>query len=288
MSRSRRWIFTLNNWTTEEQDKLRAAPLSYLFYGREVGAEGTPHLQGWLVATSAVTMSALKTKLGSTRYHLEPMRGTPEQNYKYCKKEGDWEEHGTPPAPGRRNDLREVIVAVQEGQRDMKRLREDYPEVCAKFPRFVRDIIVDNTPPPKCPDICLRDWQARLVQDIKAEPHDRKIIFIVDVQGGAGKTTFCKYLMAVFSNVQFMDPGKNADMAYELRETTRVLLMDCPRSRAEMMQYHFLERVKDGIVFSGKYEPTTKYIGPCHVIVFMNEQPDESKLSRDRFDIRHL
>jgi hypothetical protein len=67
-----------------------------------------------------------------------------------------------------------------------------------------------------------------------------------------------------------------------------MLLMDCPRSRVECMQYHFLEDIKDGRVHNSKYESYTKRLKPCHVVVFMNELPDSTKLSSDRYVIKQL
>lgn len=75
-------------------------------------------------------------------------------------------------------------------------------------------------------------------------------------------------------------------MAYSLSEDIRVLFIDAPRSKqGEYIQYDFLEDVKNGRIFSGKYESRMKRLGPCHVVVMMNELPDMLKLSEDRYNI---
>lgn len=288
MSRARSYVFTVNNWTEEHQTKLRmfAPSCKYLVFGREVGESGTPHLQGYLTLKSAKTGTALSRAVGFTDWRWEVAKGSPHQNKVYCTKGGDFEEFGDIPTPGKRTEFEAFKDAVKDGVRDMKQLREEHPMVCAKYPRFVREYLDDHAPRVATPDIALTDWQQQLIEMIKQPPPDRKIVFVVDVEGGRGKTTFCKYIMSLFDNVQLMDPGKLADMAYEMQETTRVLLMDCPRSRTEILSYHFLEKIKDGFLHSGKYESRLKTLVPCHVIVFMNEVPDAGKLSRDRFDIR--
>lgn len=100
MSRSRSWCFTLNNYTEEDVTALRvfyqAGSVRYLIIGREVGQEGTPHLQGYIVLHNARTLRGLKTILGD-RYHLESSKGNSDQNYEYCSKDGDFEEHGERP-----------------------------------------------------------------------------------------------------------------------------------------------------------------------------------------------
>ena len=65
-----------------------------------------------------------------------------------------------------------------------------------------------------------------------------------------------------------------------------MVLFDCPRSKqGEYIQYDFLEEVKNGYVFSGKYEPRIKRFKVPHVVVAMNEYPDMEKLSADRYNI---
>lgn len=112
--RDRNWCFTINNYAANEaeekpddQDVLRTlvpADASYIVWGREVGDEGTPHLQGYVKTVNPVSLKKLK-KLGFARAHLEPMQGTHRAAIDYCKKDGDWEEFGEQPCQGYRSDL---------------------------------------------------------------------------------------------------------------------------------------------------------------------------------------
>lgn len=64
------------------------------------------------------------------------------------------------------------------------------------------------------------------------------------------------------------------------------MFVDAPRSKqGEFIQYDFLEDVKNGYVFSTKYESRVKTLDNVHVVVNMNETPDMSKLSADRYHI---
>lgn len=94
--RSRGWCFTLNNYTEEDIIHLRQRGSKYLLFGKEVGDNGTPHLQGYVYFKSQRTFSAVKKDFGS-RYHLEAQRGSCEQAIDYCKKDGQFEEIGDPP-----------------------------------------------------------------------------------------------------------------------------------------------------------------------------------------------
>lgn len=98
MPGARYWVFTLNNYTEEEEAFIRASveredTLAYLAYGREVGENGTPHLQGHLELTKRQTLRQVKALL-SPRVHLEIRRGTFQESEDYCSKDGDFHSFG--------------------------------------------------------------------------------------------------------------------------------------------------------------------------------------------------
>jgi hypothetical protein len=117
----------------------------------------------------------------------------------------------------------------------------------------------------------------------------RTVQFIVDVTGNNGKTWFAHWYASRNANCQNQSPGKHTDMAYILRTDIRVLILDAPRSKqGEFIQYDFLDDIKNGYVFSPKYESAIKTLQKVHVVVLMNKPPDLTKLSADRFDITYL
>lgn len=99
MSKSRGYVFTLNNWTEEEERKLKEVDCQYLVYGYEQGEEGTPHLQGYIYFKNPRAFGGVKKVLGS-RYHIERQQGTCEQAIAYCKKDGYFKEVGDRPIGG--------------------------------------------------------------------------------------------------------------------------------------------------------------------------------------------
>lgn len=287
---SKNWLFTLNNYDEDDIQKLRdlyPQDVSYLVFGRETApSTGTPHLQGFFQCNQRKRLGGIRNWLPTA--HLEIARGSAQENRTYCTKDGEFEEFGEIQEKGRRNDLRSFMAAVVEGNTSIKRLREDYPDVCAKYPRFVHDYIQDHRAIPELEDHPLRDWQASLNDTLAKTPSDREITFVVDETGNSGKTWFAKHYCRLHDNAQYMEMGKKADMAHALNPDIRVLFVNCTRQQLEYLNYSFLEAVKDGMVFSPKYESGMKILGKVHVCVMMNKEPDYDQLSADRYNIIKL
>ena len=91
---SRNWVFTLNNY--DEHDIEAVHNLSErpevirMFVGREVGAEGTPHLQGYISFSQPTNREHVHNLLNKKPY-VEKAFGGWRQNWTYCTKEGNIE-----------------------------------------------------------------------------------------------------------------------------------------------------------------------------------------------------
>lgn len=91
MSRARGWCFTLNNYSDEEFCALKNFGHSNtvkFIIGKEVGSEGTPHLQGYYYFKNPREFKSVKSL--NERLHIEKAKGNPQQNFKYCSKEGNY------------------------------------------------------------------------------------------------------------------------------------------------------------------------------------------------------
>lgn len=286
MSIAKCWTFTLNNYTDEDDARLQSlsGELDYIVFGREVGDSGTRHLQGFLKFSSKRRMQQVKNAIGGNP-HVEVARN-PVAAAQYCKKDGDYFESGVLGAAGKRSDIDEFKESVKSGVFDIKILRDLHSDVVARYPRFCFDYISDHIPAKEIEEHPFRGWQEDLNTFLNRPPDDRTIVFCVDLTGNSGKSWFCHFYAKKHERVQVMQPGKKADMAFALDPLIRVLFVDAPRSKqGEFIQYDFLEDVKNGYVFSPKYESRVKQLNKCHVVVMMNEYPDMTKLSQDRFHI---
>lgn len=86
--RGKRWCITWNNYSEEalEELKVRLTPLiDYGILGREVGAGGTRHIQGYCEFKQRYRLSQLKNSICADA-HFELARGTGQQNCSYCSK----------------------------------------------------------------------------------------------------------------------------------------------------------------------------------------------------------
>lgn len=120
----RGWAWTYNNYSAEEETnfiaKLKSKDYDYTIYSREIGKEGTPHLQGFSYFKNQRTLGGLKRL--DKKVHWENIQGTPQQNIDYCSKTGEGHiagpfEFGPKPAgQGFRSDLMDIKKKLDDGE----------------------------------------------------------------------------------------------------------------------------------------------------------------------------
>jgi hypothetical protein len=143
MSRSRNFTITHNNYPdTVLEDGIQC---KYIIYGREVGASGTPHLQGFISFDNQMTLSAAIKRLPGC--HVE-IAIAPDQAIEYCKKEGDYTERGSflsQKEKGKKEKDRwaNALQAAKEG-----RIDDIDPEIYLKYKRTIHEIEAENRPIP--------------------------------------------------------------------------------------------------------------------------------------------
>lgn len=143
MSIAKHWVFTLNNYSAADLEKLRTAEYTYLVVGREKGESGTPHLQGYIAFG---TKRRMPKKLLS-RAHWEVMRGTPAQAAEYCKKEGDYEEYGQMPETGGEKEKRRWEEALSAAKRG--KFEEVPADIAIRYHSNLRKIHAEHAPRPE-------------------------------------------------------------------------------------------------------------------------------------------
>lgn len=248
--RSRAWCFTLNNWTDEERSqiisKIENLNGKYVI-GKEIGELcGTPHLQGYILFKNQIEWNALVK--WNSRWHLEKARHKKDNNLKYCSKDGDF---------------------------------------VTNFPLPRRQRLLN-----KYNDVIWKDWQQEIIRIIETKADARTINWVYDGPGNRGKSFLAKYLCLRYDAI--ISSGKSADIfnqikvwldSHEEDQDPTLVLLDCPRYSVEYINYGAIEQVKNGMIYSGKYEGGCCYFDNPHVFVFANEYPEYDKMSKDRWNV---
>jgi len=118
------------------------------------------------------------------------------------------------------------------------------------------------------------------------DQNDRQVTWVVDLEGGKGKTYLSNCIQANFSTF-YCRGGKIADVAHSYNYEEYVIF-DFTRESEEYVSYSTIEMFKDGKIWSPKYESCIKITTPKKVLVLSNFAPDKTKMSSDRWDIINL
>ncbi len=255
----RAMFFTWNNYSQKDIDTLNTwfkgrKHMEYIFQ-EEIGENGTPHLQGAFKCKNAINFDTLKNLF--PKAHWEKVIHWPSA-VEYCNKD-DTRKEGTKPYYDIKNE------------------------------RLVRK----DTPDP-LKGATLYKWQIKLLRHIKGKPHPRKVIWIFDYEGKAGKTTLAKHLMITQPKDTLYFMGKSADCKFALskfiekHKQVNTVIFGFSRQVENFVSYQAIEEVKDGLCFNTKFESCSIVFDIPHVIIFANFPPDKSKLSADRWSIRQI
>nr|QJI53719.1 MAG: replicase [Cressdnaviricota sp.] len=151
---ARRWVFTLNNYTPEEEAAVKELECEWLIFGHEHQTEGTPHLQGAIVFKKRIKLTGLKKLI--PRAHFEVMRGKPSESKEYCTKEdkegyfekGEMPKEQTKAATeANQEKWEDAIIAAKKGR------FEDIPaDLWTRYMRTYKQIYEDNKQDPDMDD----------------------------------------------------------------------------------------------------------------------------------------
>lgn len=299
---SRAWCFTIYPQGAEELWHIPTfePPMRYLVYQREAcPSTGRLHFQGYVYFEKTVTRTTAQHALGYPTCFCVATRGTSQQNLEYCTKlksavEGKAPyEAGEFPAQGKRTDILQAAEALAD-TRDLKQVAKAYPDVYLKYHRGMEKYLDLTAERPMMTNVELNDWQKELFNILIRTPDSRHIIFVVDRIGNTGKTYFAQY-MYLNHGAFVACGGKSERVVYNYKDET-IIIFDITRSSddssshtEDFIPYHTLETLKNGFIPHGMYGKDAHWrTTPAHVVVFCNYEPNQSKLSRDRFHIIRL
>lgn len=257
--KGKRWCFTLNNYTVQNVQDVRtySKKLAGIIFSKEVGENGTPHLQGYMEFKSQTRMETIKKGMNCNHVHLEKAKGNREDNIIYCSKDGEVVERTFPYTEEENRQRLKDLVLVQEYK-----------------------------------DVVWKPFQKDIIEILNGKPHPRSIIWCYEETGCVGKSYLCKYLGITMDCIK--GGGKKDDVLHQTAKAIaagkcpKVIIMDCPRKMQKFFSYTVVEMLKNGDAASGKYEGSDITFPIPHVIVFANEPPAFDSMSMDRWDVRRI
>lgn len=256
-SKARSWCFTWNNYQNEDIGTLEHLfsinQYEYIF-GLEVGESGTPHMQGVFRAKNPIYFSAVKKML--PKCHIEKCKNW-NASKNYCAKDG------------------KIYSNFEEEKKAPENLLE------TKLNAYMEK---------KYNGVVWRDWQKKILDIIATEPDERTVHWVWEPNGNAGKSFLAKYIIwkhkAVIVNGKQNDVFNGIKTYLEQKQDYMdIVIIDIPRVNKDYVCYGTMEKIKDGLFYSGKYEGGQILLTPCHLIVFANFEPELGKMSIDRWNI---
>lgn len=242
------WFFTFNNYNEESLLEHRLLLDRYCkryIFQEETGNEGTIHLQGNMSLNKRMRLTELK-KIFNEKIHWEPTKNSKAAD-KYCCK-------------------------------DETRTGRIWSNIKKKA--FIRTKSKFDTLEPR----------KEIIDIIQKEPNNRTINWIWSENGGVGKTSTAAYIEKNYEGVCIVN-GKGADIKNSVithinnENPLDILIVNVPRCNENHLSYAAIEEIKDGLIYSGKYEGGFANIEHPHVIIISNFHPELNKLSEDRWNI---
>lgn len=111
-------------------------------------------------------------------------------------------------------------------------------------------------------------------------------------RGGWGKSVVSLWMIDHLD--AFVVSGANKDILFGFKQqvdegkTPNIIVFDIPRCNENHVSYQAIESIKNGFMYSPKYEGGMCRFNPPHVICFSNEPPDTDEMSIDRWRIVEL
>ncbi len=245
------WFLTWNNYKDTSIDVLMALnPIQYMIQ-EEKGNSGTPHLQGVLIFKKKVKKSWLCDECPSV----------------------DW------------STARNIAACINYCSKVKSRNGRMWSKGLKPAKLKVHDPLEGKN---------LYLYQERVIKlcQQQCKQDCRTIYWLWAESGNIGKSALCKHLALKYDAICIGGTWKDAYYAItqllEKNITPKIILFDLCRDMGNKISYTAIEGIKNGMFFSPKYESVMAIYNIPHIFIFANKEPEEWRLSKDRWKIIHL
>lgn len=282
---SKNWCFTNFDFKDTSWYELKDN-LKFIGYGEEICPTTKKlHHQGFIQLKLKKTLGWLKNNF-SSKTNFTIMRGTYEENLKYCSKEGKYLENGEFTKQGQRTDIDDIATRIKEGT--FSKSEGIYLKYHAGIDKMIE--FTKNEKARKCAkrefdtDISELNLQQKfwmhLLDNVVSKD---QILVILDKKGGIGKSTFATYLDLELGGLCLQN-AKSTDIAHAYKMEDYVMF-DYARSNEDKLNYPVLENLKNGCIFSPKYDSGSKRFPRPKIILFTNFQLAWKEMSERKWFI---
>lgn len=254
--RARYWLWTWNNYEeidVENLEKWCNKECIEFNFQREIGENGTPHLQGFWNFKNARYFKSLKEIWG--KMHIEKARNI-DAARDYCKKP---ETRVGDTISGGSRSVKDPLKNVE-----LYGWQKEFIKICEEEP--------DNRTINWFYDEEGCSGKTTLAKHLCLKYPDE----VLYLSGGPAN---CKWGITSFLHNKVKSKLVRND------KNLRIAIFDFTRTVEDRVSYEALESVKNGIFFNTKYESMQVVFDCPHVMVFANFRPEMEKLSKDRWNI---
>jgi len=190
---------------------------------------------------------------------------------------------------GARTDMEEIREILREHgpEEGVRLVAEKFPGQFIRYANGITQLAQAVVPRVReREDFVFRPWQAALVKILRGKAHPRHIFWVEDPRGGMGKSRLTTYLCREMNAVEL--DGRQMDAAFSYTGQN-IVLFDLARAvDATTLKDLFIvgEKLKNGQIYSSKYQSRLKVFEVPHVVYFSNSPPPLGVWSADR--LQHI
>lgn len=268
----------------------------YLIYQKEQCPKtGMEHWQGYAEFHQTMRYATACKYLNIPGAHLEIRKGTRDQARAYCMKKetrvtphvefGSWIKGGQ----GARTDLQDLVDRVRRGDDDQTLIDNDPGQACCfqRFIKWIRNAHAERKQKEYvtkwAKTITLNPFQIEILDRLK-EQNSRQVTWVCDYTGNRGKTILSKWMCAK-GHAQRFTNGRSRDIAYAFDPEKSIMIFDLARTCEARINYQVIEDLKNGMLFSPKYESKSIVFAEPKILILANFMPNLGAMSDDRWDI---
>lgn len=242
VSPAKKWCFTFNNY--DENNEIKNIidlldPEDLYGIGKEVGEQGTRHLQGWIEFKNKCRPTSIIKY--TNKIHWEKMKGNIEESIKYCSKDGEYITNFFFP---------KLNPIINISKNDFNGFQEMVYDIFQKMLEGIHWFYSAHG----------GEGKSQIAHFLRC-CHEKEVLLL-----GQGK--YADIINGVFNRTK----DTNSPMKY-----VKTILIDLPRENTGYISLGAMESILDMHIYNSKFEGGSAVFGKVNIIIFSNSYPKNAK-----------